>query len=95
MIEAVMAASNTAAAPRSLIVLIFTFFSVEIKSIIFSMAVLNSSLTQTNPTAKVSAIASERDTYKPAARNITTAVPNKWIHALCWLLKKSFMPAKA
>ena len=64
VITAMRAAIKTAAADSSLMVLIFGFNSVEIKSIIFSIAVLNISATHTKPTAKINAIASIRETGK-------------------------------
>lgn len=69
------AASNTAAADRSLMYFISGFVSVERKSIIFSMAVLNSSATQTKPVAKTIAIASPPVILNRKAKTITEIVP--------------------
>ena len=77
VITAISAATKTAAADRSLMVLITGFVSFEIKSAIFSIAVLKISATHTKPTAKVNAIASIRETGKMIDKPITAMVAAK------------------
>lgn len=77
VITAISAAIKTAAADKSLMVLIAGFVSFEIKSAIFSIAVLKISDTHTKPIAKVNAIASIRETGQMTDKPITAIVAAK------------------
>ena len=77
VIMAISAAIKTAAADKSLITLIAGFFFIEIKSAIFSIAVLKISATHTKPTAKINTITSIRETGKMIDKPITAIVATK------------------
>jgi hypothetical protein len=77
MINAVIALIKTAAAAKSLIFLIFSFFSGETKSAIFSIDEFNISVTKTNPQAKIKANHSLNEIFKMKPKIITTIVEKR------------------
>ena len=80
---AVIAATNTAAAAVSFISLIAGCFSVEIKSIAFSIAVFINSAHHTNPIVRHSIPASVPDTFSKKASITTKIVATVCTQRLC------------
>ena len=95
VINAVMAATNTAAAEISLMFLISVCCFSEMKSIIFSIAVLNSSAVQTNPVTIQSTIASIVDIATIRAVTPMASVIKKCIRRLCSVARAFRSPLTA
>ena len=88
-------ATNTAPAETSFMNCIFGFLSNEIKSIIFSMQVLNISATQTNPIAIAKAAVSAAETLDNSETINTATVAARCKIALCPLPIYFLIPAIA
>lgn len=95
MIAEVNEANSTAAAAVSLVIRASSWYSGLARSVIFSIAVLRLSLTQTKPIAKTIANQSNFVILKKIAAIITKIVATKWIFALRSDMKMKRSPMKA
>ena len=95
VIIAIKDAINTAAADKSFIYFTCGWRCGEMKSMIFSIAVLNISATQTNPVTITNEIVSIRESRNHPAAKKTVMVAARCIQPLCSSAKKRRIPSQA
>ena len=95
MIADAIAATRTAPADKSFIFLIVSFFSIEIKSAVFSIAELINSRANTKPVQKMTAIHSPLDSLNATPAIKTQHVIKRWMRALCSSFIAVFSPLNA
>lgn len=86
---------RTPAAARSFIFFIVSFLRGEIKSVMFSIAELNISDTNTNPVANITATHSIADNLNIIEAIMTNNAARRWILELCSSLIRILSPLNA